>query len=499
MEYRDTVRNIREIGAELGVDTILEGGVQSAGNRIRINVQLIDARTDEHLWAETYDRELTLANIFDVQSEIARAITSAMRATLTEEDVTALAAIPTENMAAYRAFHQAIDLRENHGRTEDVITLLEEATALDPMFTRAWAELVGSLSLGTINRQEHEAELIQQAEEALAHIRSIAPESPDYVIAQAYYTYYTLQDYDRALQFILRAQEMVPSDARLLSVASWIQRRQGDFDGRLESLRRAWELDPKKLNRVMGLVQGLMISHYYDEAQNVLENTGIEEYYLSLLSSLLRIREHRDFGIWAQEVERLVTEFEGTDDFYMYDLWETSIATRNFLAAEPLLSQMPGSADDPDTINLYTTKLRNSIYTYYFLGKQEELSLAASQMRSVIDSRRDPDGDIHASWAILDLALVELAGGNTDEAMRLVRSWHREASTDLAGLSTGRSISCSILGMAGAAVEAVECLREAFKEPSYAVPFIDPFYPHYDSIRDTPEFVELIAEFAPSP
>ena len=77
MGYKDTVRNIREIGAALGADTILEGGVQSAGNRIRINAQLIDARTDEHLWAQTYDRELTLANIFEVQSEIARAITSA--------------------------------------------------------------------------------------------------------------------------------------------------------------------------------------------------------------------------------------------------------------------------------------------------------------------------------------------------------------------------------------------------------------------------------------
>jgi TolB-like protein/thioredoxin-like negative regulator of GroEL len=494
MGYKDTVRNVREIGKELGADTILEGGVQSAGNKIRINAQLIDARTDEHLWAQTYDRELTLANIFEVQAEIARAITSAMRATLTEKDEDDLTAIPTENLAAYRTYHQAIQLRGKHGRTEDVIAMLEEVTALDPMFTRAWAELVGSVSLLTFGKTEQEPERVRQAEEALEHIRSIAPESSDYIIAQAYYTYYTLRDYDRALQLILRAQEMVPSDAHLFGIASWIQRRQGDVDGQIESLRRALELDPQDRGRVEGLVHALMISHHYDEAQSVLESTDIEEYYLSYLSSMLRVKEHRDFDLWAQDVARLVTEFEGTDDFYSYDLWETSIATRNFKAAEKFLSQMPGHADDPNPYHQYGTKLRNSIYTFFFLRKQEELAIAASQLRSIIDGGRDPNGDFDRARAALDLALIEAVEGNYDEALRLVRHWRRLASDDLAELLRGRSQACSIFGIVGASKEAVECLRNAFEEPSFALPFIDPFYPHYDSIRDQPEFVELLAE-----
>ncbi len=110
LEYKDTVRNIREIGKALGADAILEGGVQSAGNRIRINAQLIDARTDEHLWAETYDRELSPANIFEVQSDIAHAITAAMKATLTVGDTEQLTILPTENMAAYRAYRRAMDI-----------------------------------------------------------------------------------------------------------------------------------------------------------------------------------------------------------------------------------------------------------------------------------------------------------------------------------------------------------------------------------------------------
>ncbi len=155
---------------------------------------------------------------------------------------------------------------------------------------------------------------------------------------------------------------------------------------------------------------------------------------------------------------------------------------------------MPGNADDPDLLHPYTAKLRSSVITYYFLGKQEELKLASSQMRSVIDGRRDPDGGFQFSYTILDLALVEVVEGNADEAMRLVRRWHRRASGDLAELIENRSMSCAILGMAGATVEAVECLRESFEEPSYALPFLDPYYPHYDLIRDEPEFVELVAE-----
>ena len=363
---------------------------------------------------------------------------------------------------------------------------------LDPLFTRAWAELVGSLSLMTFNRQEHEPKRVEQAESALEHIRSIAPESSDYVIAQAYYTYYTLKDYDRALQLILRAQEMVPSDARLIVVGSWVQRRQGDYDGRIESLRRAQKLDPKESKWADNLTRALILSHYYDEARSVLESFKIEDYGLSFYDALLRIDEHRDLSRWARDIESLQLEFDATDDYVT--LWDTKIASRNFQAAEQLLNLMPGSADDPNLLHPYTTKLRSSITTYHFLGKQEELKSVSSQMRSLIDSRRAPDGSIQYLYTLLDLALVEAVEGNADEATRLVRQWRRLESGDLAGLMLYRSASCAMLAMAAAATEAVECLREAFEEPSYATPFIDPYYPHYDLIRNEPEFVELLAE-----
>ena len=107
MEYRDTKKNLREIGAELNVGTILEGGIQKVGNRVRINAQLIEASTDKHLWAETFDRELTAENIFDIQSEIARKIVLAVAGELTPEEEQLLSEIPTKNLAAYEAYLRA--------------------------------------------------------------------------------------------------------------------------------------------------------------------------------------------------------------------------------------------------------------------------------------------------------------------------------------------------------------------------------------------------------
>lgn len=158
------------------------------------------------------------------------------------------------------------------------------------------------------------------------------------------------------------------------------------------------------------------------------------------------------------------------------------------------MSQIPDYADDPDMIGRYLGQLRRSITTYYFLGKQNDLAAAASQLRSAINGRRDSDGSFRRTFDALDLALIEVVEGNADEALKLVRQWRRLASDDLADLLLGHSQACSIIGLVGASTEAVKCLRKAFEEPSYAIPFIDPFYPHYDSIRGQPEFVELVAE-----
>ncbi len=490
LEYRDTVRNIREIGKALGADAILEGGVQSAGDRIRINAQLIDARTDEHLWAHTYDRELAIKNIFDVQTEIARAITSAMHTTLTAQDTDQLAAIPTENMAAYRAYRRAMDILDNEGAwlVDDYRQALEEAVELDPTFTRAMAELAGNLSFANYFF-EVDPQLTLRAEELLERIRTLAPYSADYLMAKAYYTYYTLKDYDRAYEFISRAQDMRPSDVRILELKNWIQRRQGDMEGRIDTIRQTRTLDPRNPGHTNSLVRNLMMSHRYDEAKEEIENPEFQTYDLEYWRNMLELKEYRDIGRWADKLAALQNDYES--DAEPGKMWEAHIANRNFEAAEGLLSSLPGEVRG--SVNYLTEQTVSRIITYWFLGDSDRLEDIVSEARRGLDSSRDAEGNIPAHAWNYFMALLAAVEGNTEESERLARRWLR-GETDLASLFVFRHTACQVLGMAGASAAAVECIREALVEVSLAFPFLEPYLPYYDSIREEPAFVELLAE-----
>ena len=493
LEYRNTTRNIREIGRELGVDAILEGGVQRVGDHIRVNAQLIDAKTDEHIWAEQYDRQLIPANIFAVQTEITQAITTAMHATLTDQDANQLSVLPTENMAAYRAYHRAMQIRDDKTLMDpECIAALEEAVALDPKFVRAWAELAGSLSFKNFSQQEPDS--IQRIEEILEIIRALAPKSADYVLAQAYFTYYVLKNYERAFQLISQAQNMRPNDLRVSELKSWIQRRLGDFEGKAETTRLSRTLDPNNPRWTTRLAFSLITVHRYQEASEELENLAIKNYRSSVLLNTLDLRKHQD------PLRALETLLEIRKDFDMKsnleDLWDASITARTYTLAEEVLS-IAQSPNQPELEKLFdadaTVDIR-PIITYMLLHNTGRLDQLLSHARNELDEARDVDGNYLDGNQNLTEAFVSAAEGNRQETERLVRVWMRLASEDLAELANMRHFSCRALGMAGATVAATECIRTSLVEPSAVMPFVEPFLPYYDSIREQPEFVDLLTE-----
>jgi TolB-like protein/Flp pilus assembly protein TadD len=155
MEYRDTTKNLRQVGEELGVGTVLEGAVQRVGDNVRITAQLIDASTDEHLWANSYDRQLSMANLFAIQSEISAEITRALQTTLTDEEQTRLAVIPTDSLAAYNLYTQGRDNLYKR-RLETLLEAraqFEAAIELDPNYAEAYAGLAESVLLILNNHQ----------------------------------------------------------------------------------------------------------------------------------------------------------------------------------------------------------------------------------------------------------------------------------------------------------------------------------------------------------
>ncbi|HSM68517.1 MAG TPA: hypothetical protein VK830_02295 [Xanthomonadales bacterium] len=188
MEYRDTTKNLKDIARELDVTNIMEGAVQRAGNRVRINVQLIDAGSDEHLWAEIYDRELTTENLFDIQSEIAQNIAQALRATLTDSEKTALSKPPTDNLEAYDLYLQArqFTLGETRIGYQTALELFRAAIDLDPEFTLAWIGL-GRAHITNYWQYGGDPADREKARVAIDRAKELDPTVPELYMAEGLY------------------------------------------------------------------------------------------------------------------------------------------------------------------------------------------------------------------------------------------------------------------------------------------------------------------------
>jgi TolB-like protein len=492
LEYKDTQENIRDIGAALGADAILEGGVQSAGNRIRINAQLIDAETDEHLWAETYDRELTAESIFDVQDEIARAISEALHITLISPAEASL--IPTSSMAAYRAYHEALiagDTVSGATTSRKYRELLQKAAELDPTFTRPLALLVGSYALETFG--ENDPEIVAKAEAVLETLRTLAPDSVDFLIAQTYYTYYILRDYDLALQIANQALEIVPSDTQLIAIKAWIKRRQSDFSGYVETMRLAQKLEPGVDAWARSIIGQLILMHRYDEAQQEIEAfRGRRSYSVEQMRATLAVREDGDLNRLAMETERLENEIGHRNG--VWEIWETRFNARDFAGALEALDAIPGRPNPPRPGSGISGKQAVSIETYWGLKDADKLAEIIADARQSI-GYPETTGEEIGSRLILSLALLTAVEGNPEETERQIRDWFRiNRQQDPTELAVNWNLACRSLGMAGLAEAAVACIRNGLEEPSSIIPFIEPHLPFYDPVRDEPAFVELLEE-----
>ena len=246
MPYRGQTHNLREIGKALNVATILEGSVRREGKRVRINVQLIDASNDRHLWAQVYDRELT--DVFAIQSELAQEIASALKATLSPGEQERIERKPTQNGDAYLLYLEAHEIYGRPDRHHDdvarVESLYEKAIQLDPAFALAQARLsqVESWMFYAIEPLPARA---QKARAAANEAIRLQPDLPESHLAMGYLHYYVDRDYDAALNELAVARKDLPNDAGVFRAMAAIQRRQGKWDESSASYAKGVSLDPK--------------------------------------------------------------------------------------------------------------------------------------------------------------------------------------------------------------------------------------------------------------
>jgi TolB-like protein/Tfp pilus assembly protein PilF len=254
-QFRDTRLTTSEIGAKLGVKTVLEGGVQRAGDRVRIHVQLIDAQTDAHLWAESYDRELTAANVFAIQSEVASAIADALKATLTPAELERAKAVPTQNLAAWEAYQLGKQrlAKRTSADLGDAERFFREAIALDPAFALAYVGLADTLTVQILYSGAPRQSGLGNAEKAVAAALEL-----DRNLAEAWASSGLIArgawQYDRAEAMFRRAIELNPNYAPARHWYSITLSELGRPDEALAQIERAAELDPLSavINETLG-------------------------------------------------------------------------------------------------------------------------------------------------------------------------------------------------------------------------------------------------------
>jgi len=297
MQYRDdTTRNMRQIGAELGVGSILEGGVQRAGNTVRINVQLIDTQTDEHLWAETYDKELTATNLFAIQTEISTEIANALRATLSPDEQQRIAAVPTENTEALEAYfigrYQYLHLNRSAESLAKSIEQFEHAIALDPGFALAYSGLAeASMQLpffsGTADPILVRMEVADAAQKAI----DLEPDSPDALAILALRNLRYDYDWEGAEQLFQDALRIEQTNITALHWYSHLLSWQGRHPEALEMARRGIAADPLWMRT--HLVLTLAQAGQWDEAFALGEETLRQDGNHSLMQMMWR------YHLWA--------------------------------------------------------------------------------------------------------------------------------------------------------------------------------------------------------
>ena len=247
MQYKSgAARDLRKIGHELGVARVVEGSVQRAGNRVRVNAQLIDVSTNHELWGQTYDRDL--ADVFAIQSEIATSIARELQASLSAREKTAIEQAPTNNITAFELSARAKDLiasRNAKANLFEAADLLNQAVASDPSFFNAYCLLASTHDRIYFFGDDHTPARLASAEAAIEAAFRLHPDAGEVHLARAQNLYRGYLDYDGALAELEIAAKTLPNDAGVFELKGYIQRRQGKQEEAVRSLERAIDLDPR--------------------------------------------------------------------------------------------------------------------------------------------------------------------------------------------------------------------------------------------------------------
>jgi serine/threonine protein kinase/tetratricopeptide (TPR) repeat protein len=501
MEYRGK-RNLRQIGNDLRVSHVLEGSVRRAGTHLRLNAQLIDTRTDTHVWAEQYDRNLN--DLFAIQSEVAQKVAERLHAKLSASEKVSVEEKPTQDLVAYDSYVRALSIINNAeveslvaaGLVDlsDAVELLSKAVARDPNFFLAYCQLAFAHDLIYQQNKDHTPGRLDLAKSAIDSAFRLRPDSGEAHLALAWHLYWGYADYDRARAELTLAQQSLPNKPVVYELAGLIDRRQGRWATATDNLERACELDPRNTNYLVTLGTTYLWLHYYDQEARVLDRT------IALLPSNRLARLHRaaveiwsrgDTGPLRAMIRRILTDEPGSEKDPFVVEWRLDLAffDRDLDGAGSLVA---GPSQKNFSLGL-VARLKGDI-----AGARSAFLRARTETEEEV--RAHPD-DFHI---LSDLGLIDAALGRKEEALiegrraielaPIVQEAMRGLYNNEGFARRQFSMICAWVGETDLALEQLEAVTKNPGGPSYGELRLNPMW---DPLRGDSRFEKIVASLAP--
>jgi TolB-like protein/Tfp pilus assembly protein PilF len=500
MEYRGK-QNIRQIGDELRVSHVLEGSVRRIGGRLHMNTQLIDARTDTHVWAEQYDRDLN--DLFAIQSEIAQKVADRLNAKVTSAERLAIEEKPTTDLVAFELYSRANDIWGFSLGGEAVlqaIDLLNQAVARDPSFFKAYCLLAAAHDqLYFVG--DHTPGRLAAAEAAVREAFRIRPNAGEAHLARAFHLYNGYLEYDGALAELEIARRSLPNNPRIFSVTGYIQRRQGRWEEAIRNLERAIELDPRDLDRIY------QTGVSYGGARRYAEQKSKLDRMLTIAPNDVAIKaEHASVEVFwkadTRPLHQLIDEIRATNPAAMPKIapqWlGCALAERDFAAAKDALLAAGKEPLGGGAVR-FTRHFAEGVIAR-MTNDEHNAQLAFTAARTEQEKTVQAQPDYGPAWCVL--GVIDAALGRKEAALR-------EGRRAVELLPVGKDaingmLMIKYLAMIAAWVGekdlACEQLATAVRSPisgldlSYGELKLDPFW---DPLRGDPCFEKIVASLAP--
>jgi len=504
MQYKTGAqRNLREIAKTLGVAHVVEGSVQRSGGRVRVNAQLVDARTDRQLWGQSYDRELS--DVFAIENELAEQIVSQLKSKLSPQEKAAIEEKPTTDLAAHDLYIRAKTLIASSALSTpqaeslfEAVRLLNQAVERDPAFALAYYQLAEAHDVIYLQGIDHTPERLAMANGAIQSLARLRPNSGEAHLALAKHLYWCYHDYDRAREELTLAQKSLPNDPMPFQILGYIDRRQGRWPESTKNLERAIELDPQNSAFLEQIARSYECLRRYADAERALDRAIAlvpKDAAMRAGRAEIELHWHADARPLVSMIQAIIAK-DSREVKNIAELWlNAALYDRDFDAALRALAALPIDGCHRETI-LFPRVWCEGIVAQMRGDKvaaRAAFSSARNEMAKLV--REQPA----YAEALCALGMADAALGNKEDAIREGRR-----AVELLSVTKDAIIGpllvqnlALIYAWTGEKDLAFEQLSAAAKLPGYLSYGELRLHPYWDPLRSDPRFDKIVASLAP--